>query len=298
MDGNSSKVAVLSSRAIKNIINHHHRSLPYNFYIRLLTYTLLLEVGREVGGKKKKPACFFCLSPIQRTKYFMSFIVKKKEEKNKMLEIDTSVLVQNHNSKREPPSLHRDMSDAYPKFDEYEIIKGRTLQEFGDFAVVHEIDCFASFSDRSVIYDEDYRDDIESRAVMLSSEAAYDRYVVKTLVDKNFLETEIRILSNMHHPNIIQLKGTPNNRSIIDGGNFLVLERLHETLTMRIDRWNEKACVGGKKRKTQKQFEEKMHIAYDIISAIEHLNKHCLIHRGKYIDYAYVFNLMHYNIST
>ena len=55
----------------------------------------------------------------------MSFIVKKKEEKNKMLEIDTSVLVQNHNSKREPPSLHTDMSDAYPKFDEHEIIKGR-----------------------------------------------------------------------------------------------------------------------------------------------------------------------------
>ena len=256
-----------------------------------------------------------------------------------MLEVDTSLLATNSHSssssnrkgggrggEQDDVALHRDMSIAYPKFDEYEVIKGRKLKNFGNFASIYEIKEFVTDPMNDYVDDNRHnRGDtsatataIESRSSIVNSDSVTDRYVIKTLTfekkksstiindyynnndfyddrDDNassssnyyygnenykYLETEIRILSNMYHPNIVRLKATSGNSRT----KFLLLERLQETLTMRIDKWKEKECrllfsFTKKNKRKDIVYEEKIHIAYDVISAIGHLHKHYIIHR-------------------
>jgi serine/threonine protein kinase len=185
---------------------------------------------------------------------------------------------------RDDENVHKDMSEAFPRFDVSEITKGRKLELIGDFAAVYEI---KELSFTNEVYES--RDDTASQSLMTYSIFAEDRFVLKTLQHKQFfiredqelrtayLKTEIRLLSNISHPNIVKLKATSH-----DINTFLVLERLFDTLTVRIQQWKEQQNKIGqifRKKKVEKMSEKKMHIAYDIAAALEHLNKHGIIHR-------------------
>lgn len=185
---------------------------------------------------------------------------------------------------RDDENVHKDMSEAFPRFDVWEITKGRKLELIGDFAVVYEIEEL-SFNNEL----NENRDDTDSQSFMTYPTFAENRFVLKTLQHKQcvlredqelrtaYLKTEIRLLSNISHPNIIKLKATSH-----DINTFLVLERLFDTLTVRIQQWKEQQNKIGRmfrKKKVEKISEKKIHMAYDIAAALEHLNKHGIIHR-------------------
>ncbi|KAL3938014.1 MAG: hypothetical protein SGBAC_006993 [Bacillariaceae sp.] len=179
------------------------------------------------------------------------------------------------------------MAGAYPTYNMSEITKGRKLQTIDNIVSIYEI-MQVSTGDRHL----DHRDDIDSDATtnefdMLETDY---RYVLKTLkkgkseirdddYQRNaYLEAETRILSNMSHPNIIYLEGTSHE---VD--SFIILERLFDTLTYRIQQWQVEDCkIGGmvfRTKKMSKLQEKKLHVAYDITTAIEHLHKHNIVHR-------------------
>lgn len=181
--------------------------------------------------------------------------------------------------------VHKDMSGVLPRYEAFEITLGKKLELIGDFAITFEIE---ELPFTNGLYDN-RDDDTESVLFMSHYEVTEDRFVLKTLQKqqfvirededrrKAFLETEIRLLSNISHPNIIKLKATAQ-----DMNSFLVLERLFDTLTVRIMHWKEEENKIGlmfRKKKSEKLLEKKMHIAYDIVAAIEHLTKHGIVHR-------------------
>eukprot|EP00980_Cylindrotheca_fusiformis_P005857 scaffold1231_cov107-Cylindrotheca_fusiformis.AAC.5 len=181
--------------------------------------------------------------------------------------------------------IHKDLSGMLPKYDDTEILSGRRLDLIGDFAVTYEIEELP-FSNG--LYDS--RDDgVESVLFMAHYCSTEDRFVLKTLREEPYsiradedrrtayLETEIRLLSNISHPNIISLKATSSEIN-----QFLVLERLFDTLTVRILQWhNHENKLGSvfRKKRAEKLHEKKLMVAYDIVAAIEHLTKHGIIHR-------------------
>ncbi|CAJ1955539.1 unnamed protein product [Cylindrotheca closterium] len=178
--------------------------------------------------------------------------------------------------------VHKNMSGAYPTYTMSDIIMGRKLQTIDNTVSIYEI-MQPSTGER--IYDT--RDDAdEEESDMLETDY---RYVLKTLKrgkeeirDDNYqrnayLESETRILSNMSHPNIIRLEGTSHEVE-----SFIILERLCDTLAYRIQQWEVEDCKIGvmfRKKKLDKLQEQKLHVAYDITTAIEHLHKHNIVHR-------------------
>jgi serine/threonine protein kinase len=172
------------------------------------------------------------------------------------------------------------MSGAYPTYTMADVIKGRKLQTIDNTVSIYEI-MQSSNGDR--IFDSRESDMLETDY----------RYVLKTLKrgkededeirDDNYqrnayLEAETRILSNMSHPNIIRLEGISHE---VD--SFIILERLWDTLAYRIQQWHVEDCKIGvtmyRKKKLDKLQETKLHVAYDITTAIEHLHKHNIVHR-------------------
>lgn len=193
--------------------------------------------------------------------------------------LDTNALLYRENCQ---DVVHKDMSDAYPKIEALEIRRGRKLELIGNFAVLYQVNGVVptngNFDSRN--------DDNGSKPRLVLEEA--EQYAIKILQEKDILvnessyesnenrkvclETEIRILSNMQHPNIINLKAT----SSLEPYSFIVLERLFDTLATRIDQWGElerKVGVMFRKKKLNKLYEKKMLIAYDVLTAISHLHK-------------------------
>lgn len=177
---------------------------------------------------------------------------------------------------------HRDMTIAFPKFDFDELIVGRTLGKSGDFLNFYEIVGFRTGKETKGDA-KTFRADIESKSSIANTNNT-EPYVLKTMYAVKepqgirHLHTEARILSNMHHPNIIKLKATSNNFE----SRFLVFERLFGTLNSRMTKWADKEKKIGlvfRKRQRLQLYQEKMHIAYDITSALSYLHDHGIIHR-------------------
>jgi serine/threonine protein kinase len=210
--------------------------------------------------------------------------IKQARRDQKIEEIDITICNILPLLKRENEHVHKDMSEAYPKLDANEVSRGRKLQAIGDYAVVYEMTKISPSGAES-----DGRDDLSCMTNVNLNEG---QYVLKTLQARAilmgeyeqinewrniYLETEIRLLSNIRHPNIINLKATS-----LELNSFLILERLYDSLTEKIYEWREfehKARAMFRKKKIDKLHEKKMLVAYDVISAISHLHKHNIIHR-------------------
>jgi hypothetical protein len=101
---------------------------------------------------------------------------------------------------------------------------------------------------------------------------------VNTLVD---LAIEAKFLSSVRHPNIIKMRAvsTGPGGDLCHSNAFLVLDRLYDMLTDRIDQWNKKSQNGLAKlfdfqRKRENAFlATRLAVAYDIASAMSYLHE-------------------------
>mmetsp|Transcript_11789 Transcript_11789/g.34614 ORF Transcript_11789/g.34614 Transcript_11789/m.34614 type:complete len:513 (-) Transcript_11789:187-1725(-) len=124
------------------------------------------------------------------------------------------------------------------------------------------------------------------------------RYAVKRLrTDLSNMETakgivdlavEARFLASVYHPNIIKMRGT----TVVDPlgpDNFIVMDRLYDTLEGRIDQWAAAkkmagggcmGCIGGSNKEALNMIMvEQMTAAYDIASVFRYLHGHELVYR-------------------
>lgn len=103
---------------------------------------------------------------------------------------------------------------------------------------------------------------------------------LKGLVD---LSIEAKFLSAVDHPNIISLCGV----SSCGFSDFIIIERLRETLSMRFRTWMkvDRQCKGitgvftGSKNKRLKLNEDRTKAAYDIACGVEYLHSRNIIFR-------------------
>jgi serine/threonine protein kinase len=97
------------------------------------------------------------------------------------------------------------------------------------------------------------------------------------------------ILGSLSHPHIIGVRACSQGgiASYASGRNdafFLVLDRLEEMLSDRVERWqkrvnNLKYCLRNRKRKQQAFFLERLSAGAQLADAVAHLHKHNLLHR-------------------
>ena len=91
------------------------------------------------------------------------------------------------------------------------------------------------------------------------------------------LATEMKILAKLKLPHIVKIRATAEFDPLqLQRGNFIMLDRLHDTLKTRLISWKrEKTKLWNKfKSKAQKLFYGRLMIAYDISMALEYLHQH------------------------
>lgn len=125
------------------------------------------------------------------------------------------------------------------------------------------------------------------------------RYAIKTLSDECLndperfvggiidLATECRFLSVIRHTNIIKMRAFAAGNNF-DSGFFVVLDRLYDTLTMKISKWKKASAkfsgMGGKLldmkgKKKNKVWIERLLCVYDLSTALEYLHSQKIIYR-------------------
>jgi hypothetical protein len=115
------------------------------------------------------------------------------------------------------------------------------------------------------------------------------RYAIKHLLPANRKEAslyvngvvdlavEARFLSVIRHPNIIKMRAMSSG-SPYDGQFFVVLDRLYDTMTVRLTKWKRNQVKGIRKlmdRKGRKEMAfwiERITVAYDLSCALKHLH--------------------------
>lgn len=148
--------------------------------------------------------------------------------------------------------------------------------------MISHIDVYSSgivLQDRKFISEKYKRDGNSRYAIkMLSSETRKDKErFVKGVMD---LAIEFKILAVIRHPNIIKMRGSCFGDPF-QTNQFILLDRLYDTLTKRLAIWKKK---GGKlfnqtKKKKRKMFQERLHVAHDLASAFMYLHDHNIIYR-------------------
>lgn len=126
----------------------------------------------------------------------------------------------------------------------------------------------------------------------------HPRYAIKTLSDECFddperfvggiidLATECRYLSVIRHTNIIKMRGFADG-NIFESGFFVVLDRLYDTLTMKISRWKKAdskykgagKLLDMKGKKKNRVWIERLLCVYDLSTAFEYLHSNEIIYR-------------------
>jgi serine/threonine protein kinase len=189
-------------------------------------------------------------------------------------------------------------------FDTTEIVVGQQLGK-GGFCDVYELKAFRPSPDIDRVLDTS--DQRKARhEVARNSKLKSHRYVAKVLRNdrltnpKRFhvaakdIESEAKLLAQLSHPNILKLCGCA-----IDIGTrrepsphdhyFLILDRLNETLTDRIEKWKVRdrrlnhpimrALFDKSGQKQRRLLIERLEAASDIASALEYLHMNRIIYR-------------------
>jgi len=124
------------------------------------------------------------------------------------------------------------------------------------------------------------------------------RYAIKTLSEECLsdperfvggiidLATECRFLSVVRHTNIIKMRGFADGNSF-ETGFFVVLDRLYDTLTLKIAKWKKATdkysgpgkLLDMKGKKKNKVWIDRLICVYDLSTALEYLHSHKIIYR-------------------
>ena len=227
-------------------------------------------------------------NPIDHTTHRRSIVYESEEILNSVLSSDTQkrcskvcelarTLVQ-----AELKSKDAQMLREIPAFDRNEIQHGRVLGS-GGFGVVLEIRGFhveGGNKDPSKQYlvRHCFRSSGEGRyAVKRLKPTKTPEKLCQGLAD---LASETRFLATLPpHPNIIKLSGYAYN---LQEDYFIILERLYDSLTKRLQRWKKqqtKYFFWRSKHQQSGVLSQIIHAAHDLSSAIVHLHQHGIIHR-------------------
>jgi hypothetical protein len=113
------------------------------------------------------------------------------------------------------------------------------------------------------------------------------RYAVKTLscdtvrIPERFLAgvvdlaIEAKFLSCLHHPNIIKMRAM-SSISPFEPGFFIVLDRLYDTLSLRLKMWKKQNSIFNcfAKAKKQDNLLDRFYVCLDLSSALAYLHEH------------------------
>lgn len=114
---------------------------------------------------------------------------------------------------------------------------------------------------------------------MVSGETRKDKSrFVKGVMD---LAIEFKILAVLKHPNIIKMRGACVG-DIFQEKNYILLDRLYDTLALRLSNWNKKdsnVFYRLQKKKQKKLLDERIIVAHDLASAFNYLHSHNIIYR-------------------
>lgn len=208
-----------------------------------------------------------------------------------------------------------------PKFKKPELVLGRVLGR-GGFCVVNEIrnfkpeansplDAVAPIAGGGGVGDEEedefgeLRYDggvvVQDRRFMARRclrQGKHARYAIKTLSDdclndpERFvggvidLAVESRFLAVVRHPNIVKMRAIGAG-DMYDVGFFVVLDRLYDTLTLKIARWKRDVGKGKgigkimdmKGKKKRKIWVDRLIVVYDLSTALEYLHSQQVMYR-------------------
>ena len=186
-----------------------------------------------------------------------------------------------------------DLSETLPFFDFSELTLGKYLGR-GAFCRVEEVQGIRLSSN---LPDTSFRRFVATHSQRPSGELRYAIKRVKPdiLKDKDRcwaaavdLVVETRVLNDLEHPHIVKLRGMAGGDPYENKDYFLLLDRLHDTLTKRIGAWkrDQKSLVSrwgfvpkSKREMYQNLLVERISKAYDLSSAIAYLHRKKICHR-------------------
>mmetsp|Transcript_16700 Transcript_16700/g.23551 ORF Transcript_16700/g.23551 Transcript_16700/m.23551 type:complete len:520 (+) Transcript_16700:75-1634(+) len=173
---------------------------------------------------------------------------------------------------------------ALSKFDRDEITLGRLLGSggFNDVYALNQISLSSKF------HRQCSEDQQRKRKVMARKSKGGKNYAIKLLRSSSCLGSnegycngaadlvvETKILANIEpHRNIIQLHGVSaagiaGFAKRVEGGYFIIIDQLHDTLDKRIETW----------RANKTNFTERLLVALELSSALKHLHSYNIIFR-------------------
>ena len=152
----------------------------------------------------------------------------------------------------------------------------------GQFNDVYEAHMSSSSSTMSLSSDEDEDNDFVLKQLRTNTST---KKSAEYRIGARDLAQEAETLSSIVHENIIKFHGV-----FTDGGNSLVLEKLHCTLSERIKSWQEEESAYKKgvfprkypslgNSKYQEMFLERLQVAFGIAEGLKYLHEYNIMHR-------------------
>mmetsp|Transcript_21148 Transcript_21148/g.31308 ORF Transcript_21148/g.31308 Transcript_21148/m.31308 type:complete len:392 (-) Transcript_21148:151-1326(-) len=194
-----------------------------------------------------------------------------------------------------------DAEEAIPRFHPQELEIGAILGK-GGFCTVSEVSKISLTSDAAPTTSDDFTANIlQDRHYMAQNylrNGMDSRYAIKTLSNSLMkdperfvagvidLVIETKFLSIIRHPNIIKMRAI-SDQSPYSRGYYLVLDRLFDTLSVRLEAWkSQKSFTAGigkvrdlRGNKKKELWIDRLMVSYDLCMALKYLHDNNIVYR-------------------